>query len=106
LNTLASVFDCAVPYATYIPSYGGDWGFVMAFQANQSNAEEAIQETCMPPSGLVDELLSQDITGGTDALRHYDGTCHLRLFSLPKATRSALAKDDRIMTKGNPIFMF
>lgn len=106
LNTLASVFDCAVPYATYIPSYGGDWGFVMAFQANQSNDEEAIQETCMPPSGLVDKLLSQDITGGADALRHYDGTCHLRLFSLPKATRSALAKDDRIMTKDNPIFMF
>lgn len=106
LNTLASVFDCAVPFAANIPSFGGDWGFVMAFQTNQGNAENEVQETCVPPSGIVDKLLAQDITGGPDALRHYDDTCHLRLFSLSKATRSALAKDDRIMTKDNPIFMF
>jgi len=107
LNTLGSVFDCAVPYSIQIPSYGGDWGFVMAFQApKEQSAEDEVQKTCAPVPGVIDNLLSNYITGGEDALRHYDGTCHLRMFSLPKATRKALAADDRIMSKDNPIFMF
>jgi spermidine synthase len=107
LNTLGTVFDCAVPYSVNIPSFGDDWGFVMAFQAPQGKSvQEAVQETCVPTPGIVDELISQDIEGGEDALGHYDGTTHLRMFSLPKGVRRALKADDRIMTKDNPIFMF
>ena len=107
MNTLGTVFDCVLPYSTNIPSFGGDWGFVMAFQAPEGQqVEDAVQEACVPVSGVLDKLLSDNIDGGEDALRHYDGTTHLALFSLPKATRNALSQDDRVMTKDNPIFMF
>lgn len=107
LNTLGSVFDCAVPYSASIPSFGDDWGFVMAFQAPRDKKKEvAVQEICMPTAGTIDELIEKDIGGGEAALGHYDGTCHVGMFALPKEIRKALAADDRIMTKDNPIFMF
>ena len=106
-NTLGQVFDCVVPYSTNIPSFGGDWGFVMAFQSLQGRPVQIEEkETCIPPDGQVDNLVEGRITGGEAALRHYDGTIHLSMFALTKSLRKSLGRDTRVMTKENPIFMY
>lgn len=103
-NTLASVFDVAMGYSTSIPSFGSDWGFVMAFNADQK--ESAEEEWRMPSIKTIEDLIEQQIEGGLDSMKHYDGQSHCRMFSLPRPLRLELEKDDRIMTKANPIFMF
>lgn len=107
-NTLCSVFDCVVPYSTNIPSFGGDWGFIMAFQAPPGTDKEvAVKEWKVPSSGdVIDKLVEQQIEGGADALGLYDGETHFSMFALTKALRNSLKKDDRIMTKDNPVFMY
>jgi spermidine synthase len=107
-NTLRSAFDCVVHYSTNIPSYGGDWGFVMAFQ-NPSNSVGAVtleEDWQVPPKGFTDGLIEKQIIGGPDALLFYDGITHLSMFALSKPLRKYMKKDDRIMTRDNPIFMY
>lgn len=109
INTLRSVFDCVVPYTLNIPSYGSDWGFTMAFQRQEGNMEESrLQEGEWKrlDHETVGRLVDEGVTGGGAALRYYDGESHLKMFALTKPLRQALEKDDRIITKDNPIFMF
>ena len=54
----------------------------------------------------IDGLIDNNIEGGTSTLQMYDGITHHRMFWLTKQLRSYLAKDKRIMTKDNPVFMF
>lgn len=109
-NTLRSVFDCVVPYSTNIPSFGGDWGFNMAFQAppgEQNNSAAVENEWKFPPSpSIIDDLIEQQIEGGPDRLELYDGVSHYTMFSLTKALRKSLQADERIMTRDNPVFMY
>jgi len=106
-NTLNAAFDCAIPYSCNIPSYGSDWGFIMAFQCGDNGQGKAFKTAWkIPEPGKIDELLNQQIEGGVDALRYYDGTTHLQLFALTKPLRNYMARDSRIMTKENPIYMF
>eukprot|EP00568_Trieres_chinensis_P001197 CAMPEP_0183309500 /NCGR_PEP_ID=MMETSP0160_2-20130417/25379_1 /TAXON_ID=2839 ORGANISM="Odontella Sinensis, Strain Grunow 1884" /NCGR_SAMPLE_ID=MMETSP0160_2 /ASSEMBLY_ACC=CAM_ASM_000250 /LENGTH=370 /DNA_ID=CAMNT_0025473541 /DNA_START=47 /DNA_END=1159 /DNA_ORIENTATION=- len=135
-NTLSTIFDCVIPYSTNIPSFAGDWGFVMAFNAQSENTsphENATQIAAWTneSTNLIDELIEQRITKKgikenghkenghkenghkenghkeeTDALSFYDGITHQRMFSLTKPLRKSLILDTRIMTKENPIFMF
>lgn len=103
-NTLATVFNETLPYTTHIPSFGGDWGFVMAFNHQGKNGDSVNWK--QPPIETVDKLIAQQIEGGADALRHYDGENHIHMFALTKTLRKYLASDDRIMTEANPIYMF
>lgn len=96
-NTLATVFNAVVPYSSNIPSFGSDWGFVMAYN-NGGGDEESL-------SSRVDELLKQQF-GGNDPLKFYDQVTHARMFNLTKPLRKSLEEDKRIMTKENPIFMY
>lgn len=119
LNTLKTVFDCAVPYATNIPSFGSDWGFVMAFNmppSATSKEKEIDSWTNISPS-ILDRMIEQQISdiedtenghkeGSSDVLKFYDGESHRHIFALSKPLRNALKKDDRIMTEENPIFMY
>ena len=106
-NTLSSVFDCTIPYSTNIPSFGGDWGFVMAFHsANGGENGHALEDWKNPRPGMIDELIEKQISGGSDGLQWYDGTTHNRMFSLSKPLRKYMAKDSRIMTRDNPVFMY
>lgn len=123
-NTLATVFDCAVPYSSNIPSFGSDWGFVMAFDMPETNGsgstktkdEEIESWTGIAPATLDNMIESRiaDIEsagkdgniGPNDVLRFYDGLTHRRIFALTKPLREALKQDTRIMTKANPIFMY
>lgn len=108
-NTLRSVFSCVVPYSTDIPSFGGDWGFILAYTLDDSAtivADASEEEWKIPKYGMIDELIEQQIGGGSDSLRYYDGFSHRRMFALTKPLRMYMQKDHRIMTKDNPIFMY
>lgn len=117
-NTLSEVFDCVLPYSVNIPSFGSDWGFVMAFESSQP--EESKYQFASINLKSLDDLLSNNITEiddiesnsngsakkGEDVLRYYDGQTHIRMFSLPKPVTRKFFKDKRIMTRDNPVFMF
>ena len=107
-NTLKASFDCVVPYSTNIPSFGSNWGFILAFQnGSKSEAAAKLEDNWkVPERDLIDILIEKQITGGSDALKFYDGMTHLSLFALSKPLRNYMAKDNRIMTKDNPIFMY
>eukprot|EP00551_Chaetoceros_affinis_P011297 CAMPEP_0203674192 /NCGR_PEP_ID=MMETSP0090-20130426/15213_1 /ASSEMBLY_ACC=CAM_ASM_001088 /TAXON_ID=426623 /ORGANISM="Chaetoceros affinis, Strain CCMP159" /LENGTH=383 /DNA_ID=CAMNT_0050539999 /DNA_START=109 /DNA_END=1260 /DNA_ORIENTATION=+ len=117
-NTLNSVFDCVLPYSSNIPSFGSDWGFVMAYSS--PNPKESKDKFVNLNAKVVDDIISSDITDiediksgangnakkGEEILRYYDGETHRGLFSLTKPVRLRLQKDKRIMTRDNPVFMF
>jgi len=115
-NTLKAVFDCVVSYSTNIPSFGGDWGYNMAFQNSNKEAkndEVTENEWKTISTAQIDKLIEEHIdttTEGTPSswgpLKHYDGITHQTVFSLTKPLRKYLASDTRIMTKANPIFMY
>jgi spermidine synthase len=106
-NTLRTSFDCVLPYVTNIPSFGSDWGFTMAFQApDKVNSVNYEKDWMLPSIDSIDNLIEDNVIGGANELRHYDGITHLSMFALTKPLRVYFQKDDRIMTKDNPIFMF
>lgn len=104
-NTLSAVFDCVVPYSSNIPSFGGDWGFVMAL-ANSDATCSVDDWRLVAPKGMIDGLIEQHISDGSKALQWYDETTHYTMFNLAKPLRKYLATDKRIMTKDKPIFMY
>jgi thermospermine synthase len=108
-NTLGEVFDCVAPYSQSIPSYGSDWGFVMAFQAPSNmkdKAQQVVKEWQIISEDKVDGYIESNITGGEAALKLYDGTSHIGMFALTKALRKHLSVDKRVMTKDSPVFMY
>jgi len=107
-NTLRAVFDCVIPYSTNIPSFGGDWGYIMAFQSPPGKDKAVAEQEWKFPTNtnVIDDLIEQQIEGGANALGLYDGVSHINMFALTKALRKLLEKDDRIMTKANPVFMY
>eukprot|EP00580_Thalassiosira_gravida_P002662 CAMPEP_0201620412 /NCGR_PEP_ID=MMETSP0492-20130828/44067_1 /ASSEMBLY_ACC=CAM_ASM_000837 /TAXON_ID=420259 /ORGANISM="Thalassiosira gravida, Strain GMp14c1" /LENGTH=389 /DNA_ID=CAMNT_0048089597 /DNA_START=257 /DNA_END=1426 /DNA_ORIENTATION=- len=125
MNTLATVFDHAVPYTVPMPSFGEDWGFVMAFNGSAEDRRELMGLSPAVVDALVEERIEavegvpqheirslgvkRAVTGkerGGDVLKHYDGEAHRGLFSLSKMLRGAILCDKRIMTVENPIFMY
>mmetsp|Transcript_50802 Transcript_50802/g.122495 ORF Transcript_50802/g.122495 Transcript_50802/m.122495 type:complete len:367 (-) Transcript_50802:50-1150(-) len=109
-NTLNEVFSCVIPYSQNVPSFGDDWGFVMAFNSTTNeggdNSKTICKEWVMDSSNQIDSLIEDCISGGSDSLKNYDSTTHLRMFNLTKPVRKQLANDKRIMTKDNPIYMY
>ena len=108
-NTLSEVFNCVLPYSVHIPSFGTDWGFIMAFAS--SRPEDSREEFMALNSNIVEDLLTSDVlvvdeNKKCDILKYYDGQSHRRMFSLPKPVRRKFLLDKRIMTKENPVFMF
>lgn len=80
-ENLSGLFDSVSSYATYIPSFLGTWGFVLASDA------------CDPRSSLretIDKVLND--RGLPEQLRFYDGRTHLNLFELPKDVRALLGE--------------
>jgi thermospermine synthase len=125
MNTLATVFDHAIPYTAPVPSFGEDWGFVMAFNGDEKEARTLVDL----PYELVDDLIEERIEAvqgvpehryrskgvkraiignekGGDAMKYYDGITHGGLFSISKPLRLAMKSDERIMTVDNPVFMY
>jgi len=101
-NTLSEVFNVVLPYTQSIPSFGSDWGFVMAFSPPKGDSLDAP----ILPVDVVDSLIDNNIEGGSDALKMLDGVTFQRMFHLTKPVRKQLATDKRVMTKDNPVFMY
>lgn len=57
MNTLATVFDHAIPYSVSIASFGEDWGFVMAFNGPPESARQLVD--IMPEE--IDSLIEERI---------------------------------------------
>ena len=108
-NTLKQAFDCVIPYSINIPSFGSDWGFIMAFNSgNASEVDEQVRSWRFPRDyeQTIDNLVEKAIIGGSSSLKYYDGLSHIRMFALPRPLRKYIAQDDRIMTRDNPVFMY
>jgi len=108
-NTLESVFDCAIMYSIFIPSYQSKWGYVMAFNVDNSSESppKEVHETVKNMSSeIIDNRIQDCIIGGANTLKHYDGCTHRHMFALVKALREKMEKDKRIMTIENPVFMY
>ena len=89
-KTMASVFRIARPYATYVRSYNGLWGFVAASDATDPAM----------PAQEVERRINERING---SLRFYDPETHTWLFTLPRPIREALREKGRIATDKEPI---
>ena len=123
-NTLATVFDHAVPFSCPVASFGEDWGFVMAFNGDEADARRLrhvdesidvmIEERIVAVPKVPDHAyrsvgVKRILTGyesGANALKHYDGESHRGLFILSKPLRNVMKNDSRIMTDDSPLFMF
>ncbi|KAL7536029.1 hypothetical protein ACHAWF_005342 [Thalassiosira exigua] len=123
-NTLAAVFDHAIPYSAPVASFGEDWGFVLAFNGRDTLAreivdlphevidnliEERIQAVAGVPEHKARSVGANRVTTGKERggdLKHYDGVVHRRQFALSKPLREMMKLDQRIMTVANPIFMY
>ncbi|MCK4697404.1 MAG: polyamine aminopropyltransferase [Dehalococcoidia bacterium] len=92
INTLKAVFPLVFPYDTFIPSYGGTWGFALASP-----------KLSPPTAAEVERRIASRMAGG---LRFYDGIAHQGLFSLPKNLREAIAEEQRVITVDKPFFIY
>lgn len=79
----------------------------MAFNSvDNSYAKSLEYEWKVPNPGLIDALIEQQIEGGANALKLYDGDSHRHIFALTKPLRRYMEQDERIMTIDNPVFMY
>ncbi len=93
-NTLKSVFPIAVPYATYMPAFGGPWGFCLA--------SKGIDPSHFSPEEVDKRIRARGVAG----LKFYDGLTHRGMFSLPRYIREAAAKQTRIITDDKPLYLY
>jgi len=118
-NTLDTIFDCVIPSAVFVPSYASTWGFAMAFMTPKSSSTTSLTNSFTQiETNRMDKIISESITeiedvgkdtnarDGSEVMKFYDGESHHLLFSLPKHVRQWMAKDTRVMTKDDPIFMY
>lgn len=92
-STVGSVFPAAYLCEAFVPAFGATWGFVIG--SLDANPTELTPDE-------VDRRIAQRIDG---ELRYYDGITQRGMFSVPKYLRQAIAAEDRIITKDNPLFV-
>lgn len=95
LNTISSVFRIARPYATYVRSYNGIWGFIYG-----SDAVDPLMLSSKEVDSRIAELLKT-----AEELKFYDGMTHETLFRLPKNIRDALKIHKDISTDASPKYL-
>lgn len=93
-NTLGSVFPIITTYEIDIPCFGGPWGFCTASKKHD------------PGQFSVDEINARISQRSLKALKLYDGTTHLGMFSLPLFLRKALANQSRLITDKEPLYLY
>jgi len=104
-KTLQSSFDCVFPYSVEIPSFGGAWGFNLAYNKCDGHRRPLGDNISNWDPSEVDMAIEERIKVETP-LFFYDGVSHRHEFSLPKYLREELAKESRVMTKASPVFMY
>jgi spermidine synthase len=93
-NTLKSVFPIVVAYVVSVPCYGGPWGLCIA---------SLKQDPGLLSPGEIDRMIAARALKG---LKFYDGLTHQGMFSLPLYLRDALAKQRRVITDDNPLYLY
>lgn len=93
-NTLKSVFPIVRSYQVDMPAFGGPWGFCLA----SLNPDPVLLS-----SEEVDTRLA---ARALDNLRFYDGQSHQGMFSVPKYIRTAIAKQTRLITDSEPLYIY
>ena len=91
-NTMVNVFPAVFPYRCYVPSFGSPWGFIIA-------SAGAVPTDLSPQE--VDARLEARVSR---PLRYYDGITHQGLVHLPKYVREGLRTEERLITRGNPLY--
>jgi len=92
-NTLKTAFSIVAPYEANVPSFGTTWGFSLAslkFDPLQLSPDE------------VDRRIADRVS---KTLRFYDGHTHQGLFFIPKYLRDEMARETRVITEDNPVFI-
>jgi len=106
-NTMKSAFDFVFPYSVEIPSFAGAWGFNVAFNKHPDRSSEGSPDIPSWVPDQVDAELERRLVGlDKKPLFFYDGVSHRHVFNVPKYLRKELARETRIMTAENPVFMY
>jgi spermidine synthase len=92
-NTLKSVFPIVCSYQIDMPCFGGPWGFCLA-------------SLNLNPVQLSPAEVDKRISARSLNLKFYDGLTHQGIFSLPKYLREELAKQGRLITDKNPLYIY
>jgi len=92
-KTLKSVFPIVSSYQTDVPCFGGPWGFCLA-----SLNLDPVQ---LSPSEVDNRISARQL----GHLKFYDGLTHQGIFSLPKYLREELAKQGRLITDNEPLYV-
>lgn len=107
-RTLRAAFNCVVPMAVDVPSFGCVWGFNLAIKVGENGDDAALgaerkAEIVDTECAVWNKSLSARIPGSMFFL---DGLSMRGLFGVPKSVRDHCDGEDRIMTIENPVFMF
>ncbi len=84
-DTLLRVFPVVRSYATFIPSFWADWGFLIA--------SDGLDPALLQPDLLMDRLSTRGPAGAEDLaplLDFYDPDAHVRMFALAKDVKARL----------------
>ncbi|MEE9199053.1 MAG: polyamine aminopropyltransferase [Dehalococcoidia bacterium] len=90
-NTVGVVFPQVYPYHVCIPSFGGDWGFVLGSRSPDP--------TRLSPQD-VDRAISARLSR---PLKAYDGITHQGVFALPRQLREQIRAETRVITEAEPL---
>ncbi len=92
-HTMKSVFKQAYLYEAFVACFTSTWGFVLG--------SRGADPLSFSPE-KIDAILSQRLSR---PLRYYDGITHRGMFSVPKYLRDSVARDARLITKDNPLYV-
>lgn len=92
-NTLKSVFPIVAPYYADVPCFGGLWGFCLA-------------SSSLDPRLLTAAEVDNRISARRLEMKFYDGLAHQGMVSLPKHIREELGKQTRLITDGEPLYLY
>ena len=93
-NTLQSIFPIVATCVVNVPTYGGPWGLCFA--------SRKVDPSRLALSEVDKRIASRSLKG----LKLYDGLAHQGMFSLPLYLRKALARQRRIITDKNPLYLY
>mmetsp|Transcript_7541 Transcript_7541/g.11412 ORF Transcript_7541/g.11412 Transcript_7541/m.11412 type:complete len:334 (-) Transcript_7541:147-1148(-) len=100
-NTLRSAFHEVFPYRTFIISFGGPWGFNLAWNRDSSLPSTPLSLT----ADAIDKILAEKHKKDSKESKFYDGITHHNLFNLPKHIRTTLKEAKQVSTIDKPCFM-
>jgi spermidine synthase len=93
-KTLETAFPVVRAFGTYMPCFGGAWGFCLA----STGAD--------PRELAVADIDARLAARGLHGLRHYDGVTHRGMFALPRYVRQAIAAQTRVIADDEPLYLY